>query len=109
MGANTEGRDGKTILDMVPILDTNVFLHISACSRTVLLSPEDIAGQSTFGMASHGGGKIPLEIREAASALREVRWQASMAIIALLHVNCEGCEWEMLENIIQAGEHRHVR
>ena len=57
-------------------------------------------------MASSGGGKIPLEIREAASVLREVRAQAS---IALLHVNCEGCEWEMLENIIQAGEHSHVR
>ena len=64
---------------------------------------------STFGMASSGGVKIPLEIREAASVLREVRGQASMPSIALLHVNCEGCEWEMLENIIQAGEHRHVR
>ena len=29
--------------------------------------------------------------------------------VDLLHVNCEGCEWEMLENIIQAGEHSHVR
>ena len=64
---------GLPLLKFITILDTNVFLHISACSRTVLLSPEDIAGQSTFGMASHGGGKIPLEIREAASALREVR------------------------------------
>ena len=75
----------------------------------MLLSPEEITGQSTFGMASNGGGKIPLEIREAASVLREVRGQASMPSIALLHVNCEGCEWEMLENIIQAGEHSHVR
>ena len=29
--------------------------------------------------------------------------------IDLLHVNCEGCEWEMLENIIKAGEHKHIR
>ena len=47
--------------------------------------------------------KIPLQIREAASVL------SGLSGIALLHVNCEGCEWEMLENIIQAGQHRHIR
>ena len=24
-------------------------------------------------------------------------------IIDLLHVNCEGCEWEMFENLIETG------
>ena len=49
-------------------------------------------------MASHGGGKIALQIREAGSVVRGVRQQAA---VDLLHVNCEGCEWEMLENLLK--------
>ena len=29
--------------------------------------------------------------------------------VALLHVNCEGCEWEMLEKIVQNNLHHHIR
>ena len=24
--------------------------------------------------------------------------------ISLLHINCEGCEWEMLENLLNNGD-----
>ena len=30
-------------------------------------------------------------------------------IIDLLHVNCEGCEWEMFENIIENDLHKKIR
>ena len=94
----------------------SIFLLIpTLCFRTVLLSPSDIDGQSTFGMANSEAGetdKIPLQIREAASVLRSVGssgLSSGQPSISLLHVNCEGCEWEMLENIIHTGEHKHVR
>jgi hypothetical protein len=29
--------------------------------------------------------------------------------IDLLHVNCEGCEWEMFENLIEAGVMKTIR
>lgn len=65
-----------------------------------------IAGQSTFGMAGTKGEKMEkLQIVEAASALRNlmgVRQLEGMAEeISLLHMNCEGCEWEMLENLLK--------
>ena len=33
--------------------------------------------------------------------LREMRGAAPD--IDLLHINCEGCEWEMLENLVESG------
>ena len=71
-------------------------------NRTILLSPADIRGQGTFGMKdSEAGGKIPLVIVEAATAFSNV----AGGDVGLLHVNCEGCEYEMLESVIRAGLH----
>ena len=71
-----------------------------------MLAAQDIDGQSTFGMSSKGGGSIALDIRDGGWVVRGVRGEGG---VDLLHVNCEGCEWEMLENIIKAGEHKHIR
>ena len=81
-------------------------------TRTVLLAPEDLQGQGTFGMKDteqERGTKIPLEIIEASEVLRNVTAGAGAEALDLLHVNCEGCEYEMLENIIRANLHTNIR
>merc|ERR1712083_456956 len=65
-----------------------------------------IEGQSTFGMERTKGGKVEkLEIVEGASTLRSLLEARELkglpSEISLLHINCEGCEWEMLENLIE--------
>ena len=73
-------------------------------NRTVLLSPADLKGQETFGMENTEAGHedpVELEITEASQVIRNVMTGAED--LDLLHVNCEGCEYEMFENIIQSG------
>ena len=78
-------------------------------NRTVLLSQADLQGQGTFGMKNteHEGQKIPLDIIEASVVVRNVT--AGAEGLDLLHVNCEGCEYEMLENIIRENLHTKIR
>ena len=54
-----------------------------------------------------GGKKIHLDIIEASEVVRNV--MAGAEDLELLHVNCEGCEYEMLENIIWANLHTKIR
>ena len=75
-------------------------------NRTVFLSPADLRGQATFGMENteaeaESDNTVELEIKEASQVLSEVLAQAED--VDLLHVNCEGCEYEMFENIIKSG------
>ena len=82
-----------------------VSLHqagLGQTNRTVFLSEDDLKGQETFGMEDTEAGdrKVQLDIKEASSVLDSVRGSQE---VDLLHVNCEGCEYEMFENIIQAG------
>ena len=75
-------------------------------NRTVLLSPTDLKGQETFGMENteaeaEAEEKVELEIVEASQVLSNVMTEAGD--LDLLHVNCEGCEYEMFENIIKSG------
>ena len=79
-------------------------------TRTVLLSPGDLKGQGTFAMKGteqDRGTKIPLDIIEASEVVLNVT--AGGGGLDLLHVNCEGCEYEMLENIIKADLHTKIR
>ena len=79
-------------------------------TRTVLLARADLQGQGTFAMkdTEEGPGeKVSLVIREASEVLRNVT--AGVEALDLLHVNCEGCEYEMLENIIRANLHTNIR
>ena len=79
-------------------------------TRTILLSEADLKGQGTFGMKDNEadeGKKIPLEIIDATTAFNNVT--GGSGDLDLLHVNCEGCEYEMLENIIKANLHTQIR
>jgi len=79
--------------------------------RIVKLSKASIIGQSTFGMKETEGGDFEeLQIRDASKAVGEVlRSLKDKTEVDLLHVNCEGCEWEMFENLISSGIHTKIR
>ena len=79
-------------------------------TRTILLSQADLKGQGTFGMKdteAEDEKKVKLEIVEATTAINNVT--AESEDLDLLHVNCEGCEYEMLENIIQSDTQRKIK
>ena len=74
-----------------------------------MLSESDIRGQSTFGMenSEHSNKSYILQIKKASEEIKAA--QKSGGDVHLLHVNCEGCEWEMLEDIISSGQHTNIR
>jgi len=79
--------------------------------RIVQLSKDKIIGQSTFGMKETEGDEFEeLQIVDASKAVNKVlRNLNNKNEVDLLHVNCEGCEWEMFENLISTGIHRKIR
>ena len=79
-------------------------------NRTILLSEDDLKGQGTFGMEnsdSENEKKVELDIREVTTVVNNVIGGAEQ--LDLLHVNCEGCEYEMLENIIHSNLHQKIK
>jgi len=137
VGANNMGADGKRLMDMfnctihmfepVPAFYAELSTHwahyradlgydatthnygLGMDNRIVFRASEVLDGQGTFEMAENSKKKeIPLEIREGASVLRGLKTDKD-DLIDLLHVNCEGCEWEMFDNLIESGELRTIR
>ena len=49
-----------------------------------------------------------LQIRRASEEIEYVS-KFFNGTVELLHANCEGCEWEMLEDIISSGQHTNIR
>ena len=75
------------------------------------LAAADKAGQETFGMENSLNltqNFEELQIRKASEELEYVS-KFFNGIVDLLHANCEGCEWEMLEDIISSGQHTNIR
>ena len=69
----------------------------------VKLSKSALAGQGTFGMVEkkeENEDYVELDIRETSRVVKELS-KDNGGFVDLLHVNCEGCEWEMMENIIE--------
>ena len=78
-------------------------------TKTILLSEADLQGQGTFGMKdteSDDEKKIKLDIIDAATVFNNV---TGWSDLDLFHVNCEGCEYEMLENIINSNLHQRIK
>jgi len=130
VGANTNGTDGSKILQICPECEMHIFepvpdynkvleeiwntlneendwsatIHkygLGNNDRTVKLSRSELLGEGTFGMTDKKNEDEPfvnLKIREASKIIREI---SNNGFVDLLHVNCEGCEWEMMENIIE--------
>merc|ERR1711874_127156 len=67
-----------------------------------------MGGQGTFGMDdSHAADNndSKLHIIEASKGFQHVTDHQ----LDLLHINCEGCEYELLENIIENNLHRKIK
>jgi hypothetical protein len=96
---------------------------LGAVARQVQLDSKALAGEGTFGMAPHGElpagerwsktkvgeakGATVLRILEAGAVLRNLLLSRQILgvepTIDLLHINCEGCEWEALESMLESG------
>jgi len=85
---------------------------LGAYTRTIQLKASEIVGQSTFGMkgsdANLNETKVDLQIMRTADVVK-ILTSGTGGKIDLLHVNCEGCEWEMLENLIEDDIHKNIR
>lgn len=82
-----------------------VTLHsvgLGADDRVVQLSKDSVRGHGTFAMEGHNGadGSFPLMIVDAATMSRKVMAQHYKQEVDLLHINCEGCEWELLMRLM---------
>ena len=95
------------------------------------ISKAEILGESTFGMKGNEGDQndlVELQVRSATKVLESLLSDSGSSFVDLLHVNCEvnlfnkihffcplssfhaqGCEWEMLENLIDSGMYRRIR
>jgi FkbM family methyltransferase len=79
---------------------------LGADNRTVWLRQADINGQSTFIMEgavdrASDDARVAMKIRDASFEIRRVA--AIHGHIQLLHVNCEGCEWELFDSCVDSG------
>ena len=89
------------------ILEARATIHCDI-RRTVVLSKSRLKGQGTFGMDdSHAADNndSKLHIIEASKGFQHVTDHQ----LDLLHINCEGCEYELLENIIENNLHRKIK
>lgn len=122
IGANKHGRDGVRLQNDYPC-SIDVFepvpeyaaqlqanwadvprstVHpygLGSSTRTV--GGVNLAGESTFAMesSSTGNGGTELLIR----SIKDVWVELGSPRVDLLHVNCEGCEWEMWETLLDEG------
>ena len=74
------------------------------------LSPGDLKGQGTFSMKDteqDRGTMIFLDIMEASEVVLNVA--AGGVGLDIFHVNGEGCEYEMLENVIRVNLNTKIR
>ena len=75
------------------------------------LAAADKAGQETFGMENSLNLTQNFEELQIRRASEEIEYVSKFfnGTVDLLHANCEGCEWEMLEDIISSGQHTNIR
>ena len=124
VGANTHGRDGVRLQQDYPC-DIRVFEPVPTFTRALRRNWKDVprstihgyglgastrtvrgvhvVGESTFAMEDSKQG-VTLEIRSVGEVWREFR----SPTIDLLHVNCEGCEWELWESLLDGGLAPHI-
>ena len=115
-------------------VDMEGFIETSSIYRVVKIAKAEILGESTFGMKGNEGDQndlVELQVRSATKVLESLLSDSGSSFVDLLHVNCEvnllnqihfcslnslhssfhaqGCEWEMLENLIDSGMYQRIR
>jgi FkbM family methyltransferase len=78
-------------------------------ARSISLSASDLAGQSTYVMNNDGGGdnSTAIHILDGRAAIANFLSSGSHQI-DILHINCEGCEWEFLERLASTDMFRFI-
>jgi FkbM family methyltransferase len=126
IGGNTDARDSRVLRDRypgalihifepVPVFfaqlrnkwagTPNVTLHMEGLGGSdsrLKLPVKSIAGESTFIMdvsADNATATYDLIVRDAAAALERLLKAHGRTMVDVLHVNCEGCEYEMFLNL----------
>ena len=86
-------------------------IFINFHPRVVKLAESDQEGQGTFGMVNSQNLTKRFEELQIRRASEEIEYVSKFfnGTVDLLHANCEGCEWEMLEDIISSGQHTNIR
>lgn len=117
VGGNTEGADGVHLKKEYPQIELHVYepvpvfcahlrthyMHLGIeaqvhCvglgmgNHTFRVDAADIKGQSTYIMNSHASKGVDAVVVDAASEVG--RWPE----VQLLHMNCEGCEWDFFDS-----------
>ena len=135
IGGNERGEDGKQLLRLFPSIQLYVYepvpsfvqtlrqqsefhssiiksIGLGSSNRIVYLPMSEMLGQSTFVMASSEENtshfSVEIHIRSAAEEILELLHQYQIHSIDLVHMNCEGCEWEFMESITQANLWRNI-
>jgi FkbM family methyltransferase len=132
VGGNTRAADSKVFYDKYrpkihiyePVMEffsqlssrwkgvEGVTLHSAGMgggNRTIVLSTSSLKGESTFVMEGDvkssdiPPGSSVLEIVDAASEVRSILSSTGRSSIDLLHLNCEGCEWELMLRLVEEG------
>lgn len=127
VGANTQGADGVRlqrdysctidVFEPVPEffnvlkrnwrkIERSTLHNYGLGARSRIVKGVSLHGQSTFAMESSGGGKVSgeLKIRNVFDVWKDL----GSPHIDLLHVNCEGCEWELWETMLHYNIIDHI-
>ena len=98
-------------MNILHIFTFTLCYAIVILNRVVKLAESDQAGQGTFGMVDSQNLNEKYEELKIRKASEEIEYESIFfnSTVDLLHVNCEGCEWEMLEDIIESGHHNNIR
>lgn len=103
--------------------DTNLYmLGMGAFARNITIPRDSFRGQGTFIMdptstTSEDFDYVVLKLVDASDQihqiLRNVNYKnyssKQFELIDILHVNCEGCEWEMFPRLLETGALSYVR
>jgi len=79
---------------------------LGRATRDVSIRTDQLAGQSTFvmeGGAGGGGSSVTLKIVDVVEELSTVMLARGVSQLDILHVNCEGCEWELFLRLAETA------
>lgn len=134
VGGHTEAADSQTLKKMFPHSNAHVYepvpeyaalltkslagqgiqvhaVGLGNSARLVEYDATKLAGQATFVMESATArpeSAQTMAIVDGVDELKRLMQASGRTTIDLLHMNCEGCEWELLSHMASTNMLRHV-
>jgi hypothetical protein len=76
--------------------------------REIIIGDNDVHGQATFIMegaakkqTEDAAGRIRMQVVDGAKEITALLADLRASQVDILHINCEGCEWELLLHLAQ--------